>query len=112
MLRLLTTLALSAAFVVAASADTLQGSITHYNDGDSFLIGDTPVRLKGIDAPELAQECSDRLGRAYRCGEMAAQHLKQLVGSRAVECIGGEHDTNGRLVAYCRSGTTDDSGRG
>ena len=106
-IRLMTTVVLAGIFSSRALADPVQGPVGHFNDGDSFLIGEIPVRLKGIDAPELAQECTDNLGREYRCGEMAAEHLKLLVAGRDVVCRGDERDDYGRLVAYCRSGSTD-----
>lgn len=94
-------------FASEVHADSVHGLIDHYSDGDSFVIADTAVRLKGIDAPELAQQCTNRLGWVYRCGEMAASHLKSLVKGRSVVCEGDERDDYGRLVARCQAGSTD-----
>ena len=93
--------------VPTALAASALGPVAHYNDGDSFVVSDQPIRLKGVDAPELAQSCVDRQGREYRCGERALDHLKRLVGGRDVVCQGDERDGYGRLLAHCRAGSVD-----
>ena len=75
-------------------------------DGDSFEIGSIGVRLFGVDAPEGRQPCT-RGGREWRCGDAAAGELRRLVGSREVVCVQRDEDDYGRIVAVCRSGTTD-----
>jgi len=69
-------------------------------DGDSLALGDTRVRLAGIDAPELSQTCgaADAL---WPCGRAAQDHLADLVRGRAVECAGEGHDAYARLIAAC-----------
>ena len=37
-------------------------------DGDTLQVGDTRLRLHGIDAPELRQTCEDNSGEAWACG--------------------------------------------
>jgi endonuclease YncB( thermonuclease family) len=37
-------------------------------DGDSLRRGEQRIRLFGIDASELDQECLDATGRSYACG--------------------------------------------
>jgi len=46
-------------------------------DGDSFFMGQTEVRMQGIDAPEGRQTCT-REGRDWRCGEEAKRTLQRL----------------------------------
>jgi endonuclease YncB( thermonuclease family) len=75
-------------------------------DGDSFEIGDTGVRLFGVDAPEGRQSCT-RDGRAWACGNEAARKLRNLVGGRTVTCTKRDVDNYGRIVAVCRSGAAD-----
>jgi endonuclease YncB( thermonuclease family) len=48
-------------------------------DGDSFKRGSQRIRLFGIDAPELAQECVDGEGQSYSCGQAAKRALKELI---------------------------------
>lgn len=76
------------------------------NDGDSLTIGGDRVRLKDIDAPELAQSCR-RAGGDYACGRQSREALRRLVNAGKVVCSGGERDRFGRLLAYCMAGETD-----
>jgi endonuclease YncB( thermonuclease family) len=75
-------------------------------DGDSFEIGSTSIRLYGIDAPEGRQSCT-RDGRDWACGTEAARKLRSLTGDRTVTCTQRDVDNYGRMVAVCRSGSTD-----
>ena len=74
-------------------------------DGDTIWIGGTKVRLHGIDAPEMSQECIGRDGSPYRCGKASTDSLRVLVGSEPVRCEGDTYDRYKRLIAVCYSGT-------
>ena len=76
------------------------------NDGDSLTIGDTRVRLRGIDAPEYGQICH-RDGGDYRCGQSSRAALLALIGNGTVVCDGWERDRYGRLLGNCRAGATE-----
>ena len=52
-------------------------------DGDTFILGADRIRLWGVDAPEGRQVCQDGRGQAYRCGDMARDQLKALIGEPA-----------------------------
>lgn len=69
-------------------------------DGDSLAIGDTEMRLHGIDAPEGHQTCEVD-GRTWRCGQAAAETLSMLVANRAISCRWRERDDYGRALATC-----------
>jgi endonuclease YncB( thermonuclease family) len=71
-------------------------------DGDSLRRGSQRLRLYGIDAPELGQECLDEARRRYRCGEEARRLLAELIGERDVACELIEKDRYRRDVARCR----------
>lgn len=73
------------------------------NDGDSITLDGERVRLKGIDAPELAQTCG-RSGGTYFCGREARDSLRTLTNGGGVSCTGDERDRYGRLLATCRAG--------
>ena len=75
-------------------------------DGDSLALDGIEVRLKGIDAPELAQTCM-RSGRAWPCGREAAERLRGLLRGRTVVCAGARRDGHGRLLAVCRIGESE-----
>lgn len=55
-------------------------------DGDSLVRGDERIRLKGIDAPELYQECYDENKIAYNCGEESLEFLQNLMNKGEVQC--------------------------
>lgn len=69
-------------------------------DGDTIRIGETRIRLKGIDAPELAQRCA-RSGRSYACGETARRALADLVAGEPVRCRAAGRDRYQRVLARC-----------
>lgn len=71
-------------------------------DGDSLRIGQTEIRLKGIDAPEGRQTC-ERDGATWRCGEAAASELRRLTQNGDVACRIVEKDQHGRSLAFCES---------
>ena len=75
-------------------------------DGDSLEIGDTSIRLFGVDAFEGRQTCT-RNGRAWACGEAARERLTELIGSRRLDCTERDIDTYGRTVARCMVGSID-----
>jgi endonuclease YncB( thermonuclease family) len=75
-------------------------------DGDSLVIGERRLRLKGIDAPELKQRCR-RDGFAYPCGTESASYLRGLIGGSSVDCKGEGVDRYGRDLVRCRSGGID-----
>jgi endonuclease YncB( thermonuclease family) len=87
-----------------AHADTLSGAAT-VHDGDTLRLGDTRIRLWGIDAPELGQECQ-RPGGKYACGIEARDALAKYVDGWEVVCEprGKSYE---RVVAVCSIGGVD-----
>lgn len=72
--------------------------------GDSLRIDGTPIRLAGIEAPEIDQKCA--AGRkTWNCGEAAVSALQKLVRNKTVRCeitgIDGE-----RSVGSCQTVNT------
>ncbi len=52
------------------------------HDGDTFWVGEMPLRLWGVDAPELTQIC-----RGFdRCGNAARQRVLDIVGDGLLHC--------------------------
>jgi endonuclease YncB( thermonuclease family) len=89
----------------AAAADSFSGYARSI-DGDSLYVGETEVRLFGIDAPEWTQNCTLK-GRSWACGEAAANHLSKLVTGRKLFCQKIDTDEYGRVVARCSAGAVD-----
>ncbi len=71
-------------------------------DGDTLRIGDTDVRLDGIDAPEYAQICKDGTGKDWPCGRIARTALAGLVAGHIITCEARARDEYSRIVAICR----------
>lgn len=85
-----------------ASAEVLSGPATVI-DGDTLTIGDTTVRLYGIDAPELDQTCQ-RGSAAWPCGSEVKGQLAALVAGQSVACAVRGVDDFGRSLAVCHLG--------
>ena len=67
MLRLV--LALVSFFILSISVAVADGtSKSRVIDGDTIWIGDTKIRLHGIDAPEMKQTCRTSKGKEKLCG--------------------------------------------
>jgi endonuclease YncB( thermonuclease family) len=76
-------------------------------DGDTLAVSGERLRLEGIDAPELAQDCEDANGSPYACGAAAKQVLTNFVESAAWECSGTRRDRYDRLLVVCKRGLDD-----
>lgn len=75
-------------------------------DGDSLHVGNSEVRLKGIDAPEGRQSCT-RGGASWDCGNAARDELRRLIGKDMVTCQVSQKDKHARLLAKCSAGGRD-----
>jgi endonuclease YncB( thermonuclease family) len=84
------------------STEELTG-IPKITDGDTIRIGNTRIRLHGIDAPEAKQTCTAD-GKEWRCGWEATNALANIVGRHWVTCSKRDVDRYGRVVAVCRAG--------
>lgn len=77
-------------------------------DGDSFVIQQTTIRLDGIDAPELKQNCFSADGSIWRCGGEARNQLAKMLRKGDVKCEPRAKDRYGRTIAKCSAtGTAD-----
>jgi len=76
------------------------------NFAPTIRIGNTRIRLHGIDAPEAKQNCSVG-GKVWRCGQEATNALVGIAGEQQVSCSQRDVDRYGRIVAVCRAGAVD-----
>ena len=80
----------------------VSGRVSRVHDGDTFTLAGQKVRIWGIDAPELKQQCG-----GVACGTAARDALQQLVRSRTVVCVQVDRDRYKRIVASCRAAGRD-----
>ena len=62
--------------IAATRGQVLAGPVAHVRDGDTIVVGGTPVRFADVDCPET--------GTAE--GERATQALRRLVAGQVVQC--------------------------
>lgn len=82
------------------SAETAPPSEVRIIDGDTIVVDGEHMRLFGIDAPEKQQTCTLG-GQPQRCGLMATEALRELIGRAIVSCERRSTDRYGRTVAVC-----------
>ena len=90
-------ISLAALIQTAAYGADVSGS-ARIVDGDTIVVGDTRVRLEGIDAPETDQVCVDGKGGRWTCGVAARNQLAQHIGEHEVTCTNEGHDNYGRML--------------
>ena len=74
-------------------------------DGDSIKINNNRIRLVGIDAPEINQQCKlKENGDEYPCGKWSKRSLKSFVEGSDVTCFYNELDRYKRILGVCYRG--------
>ena len=91
--------------ILAAAALALVQGQPHVTDGDTIRLGETRLRLEGIDAPEMSQQCTRADGSGWQCGEAARAALIQKIGNQSVRCEISGTDRYGRSLGTCWLGT-------
>ena len=98
--------AFAALLAAPAVAQAPVSGFAQAKDGDSLMVGDTEVRLFGIDAPEFDQSCTKN-GQEWSCGTAAAEQLSRLVTGKHVVCVSVGVDAHKRVLGRCMAGATD-----
>lgn len=70
-------------------------------DGDTLQVGQTRVRLHGIDAPERGQPCTTLAGQNWACGDWVTRQMQDSFGGAQARCEPLDTDRYGRTVARC-----------
>jgi endonuclease YncB( thermonuclease family) len=78
----------------------------HVIDGDTFDVGQTRVRLHGIDAPEIGQPCLVN-GQQQDCGRWVRDAVRLRFEGRQASCLAIELDRYGRTIASCTAAGED-----
>ena len=69
-------------------------------DGDTIHIGNNKIRLHGIDAPEINQDCSYN-NEDWKCGQLSKNFLLNLINLDVVNCQVKTIDKYKRYIAIC-----------
>ena len=90
-------------FPAIAQAADITG-VPKIREGDHLQIGNTRIRLGGIDAPSVDQLCLNTKGERWTCGAAARDELIKRFGGKNWTChIRGATDRRGRTVARCEA---------
>jgi endonuclease YncB( thermonuclease family) len=84
---------------MAEAADVT--GIPKIREGDQIQIGNSRIRLGGIDAPAVDQLCLNTKGERWTCGAAARDELVKYAGNKPWTCHLGATDRRGRQVARC-----------
>ena len=98
-MRLLFAIALLLLPAIAEAADVT--GVPKIHDGDQVQIGNTKIRLGGIDAPAVDQLCLNNSGERWTCGAAARDELIKHVGTKSWTCHTSSTDRRGRQIARC-----------
>ena len=100
-MRLISFLVLTLIIAIPTVADVTGNA--RVVDGDTIHIGETKIRLHGIDAPEQKQTCTAE-GKEWACGKAATSALIDAIYGQKVTCKGDKRDRYKRLLAICYAG--------
>lgn len=71
-------------------------------DGDTIILNNLRIRLQGIDAPELKQQCQNiKTMKFYNCGIAAKEYLIELIRGKEIACTDEGIDKYKRQLSYC-----------
>lgn len=88
------------------AAETISGTVSAIHDGDTLTLdGSIKIRVFGIDAPELKQQCRSAAGACEPCGDLARQALTVLTLGKSIACEVRGKSYN-RIVGECSVGDT------
>src|ERR1700740_1489372 len=84
---------------IAQAADIT--GIAKVREGDTVQIGNSRIRLGGIDAPSVDQLCLNTKGERWTCGVAARDELIKHTEGKGWTCHLGQTDRRGRALARC-----------
>lgn len=86
---------------LGGSAKAAISGRAHVVDGDTLRIAGRSIRLHGIDAPEVGQQCTNSPVDSWNCGQEATRELSRKIDGQTISCSARDHDRYGRIVAVC-----------
>jgi endonuclease YncB( thermonuclease family) len=69
-------------------------------DGDSIEVDGQLIRIYGIDAPELEQDCYSG-NMKFRCGAQSSTYLSDMIYGQPIRCQVNEIDKYDRILGSC-----------
>lgn len=96
---LLTAILLMLPPAIAGAADIT--GVPKIRDGDQIQIGNSRIRLGGVDAPSSDQLCLNNSGERWTCGAAARDELIKHTNGKSWTCNVRQTDRRGRIVARC-----------
>ena len=84
---------------LAQAADII--GVPKIREGDQVQIGNSRIRLFGIDAPSVDQLCLNNTAERWTCGVAARDELIKHVDNKNWTCHVNSTDRRGRAVARC-----------
>ncbi len=99
-------------FQIQALSGTEIYGFPKITDGDTLRISNKKIRLEGIDAPEIKQQCKKpflkisaiigfQFNKDYFCGVTAKMKLKNKIDTSKIKCISSSKDRYKRFLATC-----------
>ena len=82
---------------IAADPSTLAGIVTHVRDGDTIEVGEVPIRLNGVSAPELDEQL----------GKRSKLFMRELVLGQLVRCELNGKKSYDRFIGTCYLNSND-----
>ncbi len=70
-------------------------------DADTLEVSGQRIRLGGIDAPEMSEECLRADGRRWACGAWATEQARAMLAGQRVHCVDLGQRTYQRAVGRC-----------
>jgi len=70
-------------------------------EADTLQIGNSRIRLAGIDAPSVDQLCLNTKGERWTCGVAARDELIKHTEGKSWTCHLGQTDRRGRALSRC-----------
>lgn len=83
---------------------TVPGEAFRVIEGDTVALGTLKIRLVGIEAPEMAQQCNGADGTLWECAAEAEDRIREMLrGAERVECFSNDRDNYGHYIASCQA---------
>ena len=92
------------ALIVAGPLLAAQPEITgvpRIIDGDTLQVSGQRIRLGGIDAPEMREQCLTPSGAVWACGVWSKEAAEQMLAGRSLRCVDLGQWSYDRVVGRC-----------